>query len=58
MTKMAENIYRLVDNAAARSFLEEFGAVKSPDAKLAEEMKKLADAQERLARARDEAHSR
>lgn len=58
MTKMAENIYKLVDNAAARSFLEECGAVKSPDAELAESMRRLADAQERLARARDEAHSR
>ena len=58
MTKMAENIYRLVDNAAARSFLEECGAVKRPDAELAESMRRLAYAQERLAEARDKARSK
>ena len=56
MTKMAETIYKLVDSEAARNFLEECGAVKRPDAKLAESMRRLADAQERLARAR--AHSK
>ena len=52
MTKAKDKIYKLAESdAMINGFLEGFGLKPSPEMQLAEEMKKLADAQEKLAQA-------